>query len=137
DPDKPESALDWTALAAFPGTLVLYMGVRNLEAIAGALIEAGRSADQPAAVVAHGTRPEQRTVTGALGDIAAKAAEAGLEPPAVTIVGEVARLRDELAWFERRPPRAGPGVGPGARARGGRRAAGVGPPARGGGAGRR
>ena len=103
DPDKPESALDWTALAAFPGTLVLYMGVRNLEAIAEALIQAGRSADQPAAVVAHGTRPEQRTVTGALGDIAAKAAEAGLEPPAVTIVGEVARLRDELAWFERRP----------------------------------
>src|SRR5947199_3377758 len=103
DPDKPGIALDWNALAAFPGTLVLYMGVGNLEAIAGSLIEAGRPADQPAAVVAHGTRPEQRTVTGALGDIAAKAAEAALGPPAVTIVGDVARLRDELVWFERRP----------------------------------
>src|SRR5205807_7395994 len=48
DPDKPETALDWQALAAFPGTLVFYMGVRQLEAIAEALIQAGRSADQPA-----------------------------------------------------------------------------------------
>src|SRR5439155_7670897 len=103
DPGKPKTALDWGALAAFPGTLVLYMGVRNLEAIAGSLIAAGRPADQPAAVVALGTRPDQRTVTGTLGEIAAKAAQAALDPPAVTVVGPVARLRDELAWFERRP----------------------------------
>ena len=103
DPDKPASTLDWRAVAAFPGTLVLYMGTRNLETIARSLIEAGRPADQPAAVVAHGTHPDQRTVTGALGEIAQRAAEAGLEPPAVTVVGDVARLRDELAWFERRP----------------------------------
>jgi uroporphyrinogen III methyltransferase/synthase len=103
DPDKPESALDWPALAAFPGTLVLYMGLRNLDGIAASLIEAGRPADQPAAVVARGTEPAQRTVTGTLGDIAARVGEAGLEPPAVTVIGDVARLRDELAWFERRP----------------------------------
>jgi uroporphyrinogen III methyltransferase/synthase len=103
DPDKPESALDWRALAAFPGTLVLYMGVRRLDAIAAALIEAGRPPDEPAAVVAHGTQPAQRTVTGTLGEIAAKVADAGVEPPAVTVVGDVARLRERLAWFERRP----------------------------------
>jgi len=103
DPAKPESALDWAALAAFPGTLVLYMGVRRLDEIATALLDAGRPADQPVAVVARGTQPAQRTVTGTLGEIAAKAADAGLEPPAVTVIGEVARLRDQLAWFERRP----------------------------------
>ncbi|MEA2351646.1 MAG: uroporphyrinogen methyltransferase / synthase [Thermoleophilaceae bacterium] len=103
DPDKPESALDWSALAAFPGTLVLYMGVRRLDEIAAALIDAGRPADQPAAVVARGTQAGQRTVAGTLGDIAASVAGEGIEPPAVTVIGDVARLRDELAWYERRP----------------------------------
>jgi uroporphyrinogen III methyltransferase/synthase len=103
DPDKPESALDWAALAAFHGTLVLYMGVRRLADIAAALIAAGRPADQPAAVIARGTQPAQRTLTGTLGDIADVVAEVGIEPPAVTVVGDVAALRDELAWFERRP----------------------------------
>ena len=103
DPEKPESALDWAALAAFPGTLVLYMGVRNLDRIASALIEAGRPTGEPAAVVARGTQPGQRTVAATLGDIAARVSEAGLGPPAVTVVGDVARMRDQLAWFERRP----------------------------------
>jgi uroporphyrinogen III methyltransferase/synthase len=103
DPSKPESALDWPALASFPGTLVLYMGVRRLDEIAAALVAAGRPPSQPAAVIARGTLPAQRTVTGTLGEIAAKVADAGLEPPAVTVIGDVARLRDQLAWFERRP----------------------------------
>ena len=62
DPEKPESALDWDALARFPGTLVLYMGVKNLPLIAERLIAAGRPGEQPAAVVARGTLPGQRTV---------------------------------------------------------------------------
>src|SRR4051812_22809029 len=70
DPEKAESALDWPALAAFPGTLVLYMGVRNLRQIAERLIEGGRSPDEPVAVVERGTLPDQRTVTGFLADIA-------------------------------------------------------------------
>src|ERR671938_1587581 len=89
DPDKPESALDWAALASFPGTLVLYMGVSRLEEIASALVAAGRPPDQPAAVIASGTLPAQRTVTGALSEIAARVAEAGLEPPPGTGIGDV------------------------------------------------
>src|SRR5436305_10953825 len=70
DPEKADSAIDWAALAAFPGTLVLYMGVKNLPQIAERLIAAGRAADEPAAVVERGTLPEQRAVSGTLGDIA-------------------------------------------------------------------
>jgi uroporphyrinogen III methyltransferase / synthase len=103
DPEKPESALDWPALAAFPGTLVLYMGVRNLAAIAQRLMESGRAASEPAAVVERGTLPGQRTVSGTLGDIAQRVSDAGLRAPAITLVGPVARLRDGLAWLERRP----------------------------------
>ena len=82
DPTKPESALDWAALAAFPGTLVVYMGVRQLPAIASALIAGGRDAAEAAAVVERGTLPDQRVVTGTLQTIAAVAAEAGIRAPA-------------------------------------------------------
>jgi uroporphyrinogen III methyltransferase/synthase len=103
DPGKPESALDWDALARFPGTLVLYMGVRALPAIAERLIAAGRPADEPAAVVERGTLPGQRTVLATLANIAAQASEAGLRAPAVTVIGPVAALRERLAWLEARP----------------------------------
>jgi uroporphyrinogen III methyltransferase/synthase len=103
DPSKPASALDWPALAAFPGTLVLYMGVRNLPHIADRLVAAGRPASEPVAVVERGTLPGQRTVTGTLADIAERVEAAGLRPPAITLVGPVARLHDRLAWLERRP----------------------------------
>src|SRR5215207_3165575 len=103
DPAKPESALDWPALAAFPGTLVLYMGIKNLATIASSLVDGARPPTEPVAVVERGTLPGQRTVTGTLADIAARVADAGIRPPAVTLVGSVARLRDELEWLERRP----------------------------------
>ena len=101
DPAKDDSAIDWQALASFPGTLVFYMGVRRLPEISAQLIEAGRPADEPAAVVERGTLPGQRTVTASLSEIAGAAS--GVKPPAVTLVGPVARLRDGLAWIERRP----------------------------------
>lgn len=103
DPAKPESTIDWDALAAFPGTLVFYMGVRRLPAITASLIAGGRAADEPVAVVQSGTVGAQRAVTGTLETIAGIAAEAGIKAPAVTIVGAVAGLRDELRWFEDRP----------------------------------
>src|SRR4051812_18347974 len=98
DPDKPESAIDWDALARFPGTLVFYMGVRNLPRIAERLVAAGRDPSEPAAVVSRGTWPAQRSVTATLADIAERAAE--LEAPAVTVVGPVAAL--DAGWLEQR-----------------------------------
>jgi uroporphyrinogen III methyltransferase / synthase len=103
DPAKEGSALDWEALARFPGTLVFYMGVRNLPLISERLREAGRDPAEPAAVVARGTLPGQQTVTGTVADIADRVDEAGLRPPAITVIGPVAGLRDTLAWLERRP----------------------------------
>jgi uroporphyrinogen III methyltransferase/synthase len=102
-PERPHSDIDWRGLAAFPGTLVFYMGVKNLPRIADALIAAGRDPAQPAAVVRRGTLPDQRTVTGTLADIADRVADAGLKAPAITVVGPAVALRDTLAWIERRP----------------------------------
>ncbi|HVC84415.1 MAG TPA: uroporphyrinogen-III C-methyltransferase [Solirubrobacteraceae bacterium] len=98
DPRKPEQAVDWQALAAFPGTLVFYMGVRTLPALTARLIEAGRPPQQPAAVVARGTLPDQQTVLGTLATIAGDAAGAGVAAPAITVIGDVAALHAELAW---------------------------------------
>ncbi|MGA2757530.1 MAG: uroporphyrinogen-III C-methyltransferase [Solirubrobacteraceae bacterium] len=103
DPAKPEGALDWNALAAFPGTLVFYMGVRTLPALSARLIDAGRPGAQAAAVVSHGTLPEQRTVLGTLASIAADAAAAGVQAPAITVIGEVAALHAQLEWRQPGP----------------------------------
>jgi uroporphyrinogen III methyltransferase/synthase len=103
DPAKPDSAIDWAALAAFPGTLVFYMGVRALPRIAERLVAAGRPASQPAAVIERGTLPGQRTVLASLADVAERAAAAGIRAPAITLVGEVAGLAEQLAWMEARP----------------------------------
>jgi uroporphyrinogen III methyltransferase / synthase len=103
DPDKPETALDWDALARFPGTLVLYMGIKNLPLIAERLTAAGRDPEEPAAVVERGTHPGQRTIVDTLAGIAARTEQEGIRPPAITIVGAVASLRDTIAWLERRP----------------------------------
>ncbi len=103
DPGKETSALDWEALARFPGTLVLYMGVKRLGEIAEALVAEGRDPAEPTAVIERGTLPEQRTVTAPLAAIAESAAEAGVKPPAVTVIGPAAGRRDSLDWIERRP----------------------------------
>ena len=103
DPDKPESAIDWPALARFPGTLVFYMGVRSLPRIAERLVAGGRPAGEPVAVVERGTLPGQRTLLATLADVAERAAAERIRAPAITLVGEVARLREQLAWLESRP----------------------------------
>jgi uroporphyrinogen III methyltransferase/synthase len=103
DPDKPESALDWDALARFPGTLVLYMGIRNLPMIAERLMAAGRDREELVAVVERGTLPNQRTIVETLAGIAARVEAEGIRPPAITVVGRVAGLWDTIAWLERRP----------------------------------
>jgi uroporphyrinogen III methyltransferase/synthase len=107
DPDKPESAIDWPALAAFPGTLVLYMGVRALPRIAAALRDAGRPGGQPAAVVERGTLPGQRTVVATLDTIAERAEAEGVRPPSITVIGPVAALSEQLDWLRAARPLLG------------------------------
>ena len=103
DPVKAGTSVDWDSLAAFPGTLVLYMGVGRLDRIAGALIAAGRAQDEPVAVIESGTTGAQRCIGATLATIGERAREAGVRAPAVTVVGAVSALAGELAWFDPGP----------------------------------
>jgi uroporphyrinogen III methyltransferase/synthase len=103
DPSKDGSAIDWEALARFPGTLVLFMGVKRLPDVAARLIAAGRDAGEPAAAVERGATPAQRTVTATLAELPEAAAEAGIAPPAIVLIGAVAARRETIRWLERRP----------------------------------
>ena len=94
---------DWKALAAAPGTLVFYMGVKRLAQIAASLIEAGRSPSEPAAVIESGTLATQRTVLGTLQTIAAQVEREQVGSPSITVVGAVAALAEQLAWLPARP----------------------------------
>jgi uroporphyrinogen III methyltransferase/synthase len=100
DLEKEETAIDWPALAAFPGTLVFYMGVRQLPHIAASLIAAGRPAAEPVAIVERGTLPGQRTVKGTLQNIAEVALREEVRAPSITVVGPVAGLAEQLEWRE-------------------------------------
>ncbi len=95
--------INWDALAAWNGTLVFYMGVSNLEQICDRLMDGGKDAETPAALISEGTTPHQRVVEGRLNDIAAASRDAGMEPPAVLIVGAVGSVRKKLKWLEKRP----------------------------------
>jgi uroporphyrinogen III methyltransferase/synthase len=99
DPAKAGVAVDWAALAVFPGTLVFYMGVRQLPRIAELLVAHGRDPDEPAAIVERGTLDDQRTLRTTLAALGEQDARA----PAVTVVGAVAALHDELAWVRDGP----------------------------------
>ncbi len=102
--DQPgETKIAWDKLATGIGTLVFFMGVKNLPEICKSLMKHGRPASTPVAVIRWGTTSKQKTVVGTLENIAEKVREANLKPPALTVVGEVVQLRDELNWFESRP----------------------------------
>ncbi len=103
DTTKEESAIDWSRLATGVGTLIFLMAVKNIDVLIKKLIENGRSPDTPVAVVRWGTRPEQKTIVGTLGNIVALVREKELKPPAVMVVGDVVRLRETLKWYERKP----------------------------------
>ena len=103
DPEKGGSALDYEALARFPGTLVIYMGMKRLETIVAELIKAGRDSTEPAAVVERGTTPTQRTIAATLSELPWRVLETGIGPPAIAIIGRVAARREAIAWLERRP----------------------------------
>ncbi len=91
--------LDWAALARGAPVLVFYMPLKNLAAIAGRLIAHGRAPTEPAAVVSQAATDNQRVAEAPLAGIAAAASTAGLEPPALLVVGEVVRLRAGLDWL--------------------------------------
>jgi uroporphyrinogen III methyltransferase/synthase len=103
DPGRPWTTIRLDQIAAGADTLVVLMGMKNLEKIVDALRAGGRAPETPAAVVMEGGTPRQRVVTAPLGEIAERAREAGLAAPAVIVVGDVVALRDELAFWERAP----------------------------------
>lgn len=92
---------NWEHLA-HADTLVILMGMKNLEKIAKILIRLGRDAATPAAVIEKATYQSQRTVSGALADIAARAGD--LSPPATIVIGELASMSNDLAWFQSDEP---------------------------------
>lgn len=91
--------LDWPALARPRQTIVFYMGFLGLAEICRQLAAHGLPPDTPAAIIQHGTTPEQRTVIGTLATLPAHALAAELRPPSLIIVGEVIRLRAKLDWY--------------------------------------
>ncbi len=103
DPDKKAAEIDWDRLASDVGTLVVFMGVKNLPTVVEELKKRGRSGDTPIALIRYGTMPAQRTVVGVLDDIVEKVAAAKLRPPAITVIGDVVSLREQLSWYEHRP----------------------------------
>jgi uroporphyrinogen III methyltransferase/synthase len=103
DPTKVESKVHWDRIATGIGTLVFFMGMKNLRNIVDNLVSHGRSPETPVALIQWGTRTDQRVVTGTLNDIVAKVKEARLGPPAIIVVGEVVRLRQKLNWYESKP----------------------------------
>lgn len=103
DPHKEESDIDWESLAKGIGTVVFFMGVKNLPDIIQKLIANGKSPETPVALIRWGTTPGQETVTGNLDNIVERVEKAGLKAPAIIVVGEVVKLRQTLKWFEKRP----------------------------------
>ncbi len=95
--------VDWASLAAERQTLAVYMGVAALGTVQGQLLAHGRGASTPFALVENGSRPEQRVVTGTLGELAATARLHAVVSPALLILGEVAAFADTLHWFGAAP----------------------------------
>lgn len=103
EPGKAKESVDWAALARVPGTKVILMGVERIGEIAQALMAHGMPASERLAMVRWATTGKQETLESTLGEVAEEVRRRGFQAPAVTIVGDVTRLRDKLNWFERRP----------------------------------
>jgi uroporphyrinogen III methyltransferase/synthase len=103
DPEKGHTALDYEAIARFPGTLVFYMGLQRLESLAGELIQAGMAPSTPACLISSATNAAQRTVVAPLNELHAAVRRAGVGPPSVIVIGECVTRRNEISWFEKLP----------------------------------
>jgi len=93
-------SVNWEALAALGGTLVVLMGVTALPDFTRRLINGGMDSTTPAAVIQEGTTPQQRIVYGTVENIAERAAQAGLVAPALTVIGRVVEISETLRWFQ-------------------------------------
>ena len=102
DPTKEKSGLNWKAIAAIHGTLVFYMGVRNLQNIVNNLMENGKSPETPVALIRWGTMPNQQTLIGNLLNIVQKTEETTLQPPALIVIGDVVKYQEQMNWFQKR-----------------------------------
>ncbi len=103
DPDKPESLLDFHALARFPGTLLVLMGVKRLPPFLERLTRCGKPSSTPVALIRWGTRGFQQVLTGTVGNMGEKCEKTNFRPPAVAVIGDVVRCREKLRWFEKKP----------------------------------
>ncbi|MGL4421793.1 MAG: uroporphyrinogen-III C-methyltransferase, partial [Gemmataceae bacterium] len=102
-PSKPHSKLDWRVIAAFPGTLAIYMGIARLPLIVAELLKHGRDPQTPAAVVERASTGEMRRITAPLIDLDQSRRNAGLEAPGLILIGEAVAQKPERSWFELRP----------------------------------
>jgi uroporphyrin-III C-methyltransferase len=96
--DVPDD-LDWPALAAGSPVLIFYMGATHLDRIAAKLMDAGRAADEPVALISRATLPDQRVLETTLATCAEDLKEAALNPPTLIVVGPVVSLREQLNWL--------------------------------------
>jgi uroporphyrinogen III methyltransferase / synthase len=103
DPTKENSGINWEKLATAVGTLVIYMGIKNLPIIVANMIKYGRDPKTPVAVVRWASTPEQRSVVGTLENISQVVKDADIKPPSLIIIGEVVSLRSTIDWYEKRP----------------------------------
>ncbi|MBQ03571.1 uroporphyrinogen-III C-methyltransferase [Candidatus Bathyarchaeota archaeon] len=97
---KTEETIDWEKISQSVDTLVVMMGVRNLRGIVQRLLSGGKDPETPVALIEKGTMADQRTITGTLGTIEAKARAEDIKAPAITIIGRVVELREEIRWVE-------------------------------------
>jgi uroporphyrinogen III methyltransferase/synthase len=102
DTTKKESSIQWEKLATGVGTIVFLMMVKNIELVCRRLMENGKNPETPVAIIRWGTRPDQTTIVGNLRDITQKVKEKDIKPPAVMVVGEVVKLREQLQWYEKK-----------------------------------
>lgn len=102
-PNKPGNRLDWKALAAFPGTLAIYMGIARLPVIVRELLKYGKNPDTPAVIVERASCGEQRAVYSRLVDLEETRRNAGLEAPGMILIGDVVGHRPPHPWPETRP----------------------------------
>lgn len=103
DPNKNESSIDWRKVSNSTDTIVILMGVKNLESIVKNLIDNGRAPQTPIALIRWGTTPRQEIHIGTLQSIVELAKDKDIRPPVVTVIGEVVRLHNKLSWYEKKP----------------------------------